>query len=91
MPDNKEMLFPDGLIVREPSSQAPDFIIGSIGVNAERFSQWVEKHKNDRGWAFFTIKKSKKGGLYIHLDTWKPKQPEQKAEEPQEDYEKIPF
>lgn len=87
-----EVVFPEGVIVKEPSSKAPDFILGNVGVNVERFAEWAEKHKNAKGWVFLTIKKSKKGGYYAQLDTWKPPQEEEKkTDDVVEDYENMPF
>lgn len=68
-------IFPDGLIVREPSSTAPDFVKCTVFVNVEQFHKWANNQKeniSEKGWLAFNIKESKKGGYYAQLDTWKP-------------------
>lgn len=71
----QEPIFVDGLMFQAPREGAPDFVKGSILVKVETFVEWIkqqDEHKSEKGWLNIDMKKSKKGGLYFQLNTWKP-------------------
>ena len=53
---------------------APDFVIGRIGIDVQRFVAWLEKQSvSDRGYLNINVTRSKDGTKYsASLDTWKP-------------------
>ena len=53
---------------------APDFVIGRIGIDVQRFVAWLEKQPvSDRGYLNINVTRSKDGSKYsASLDTWKP-------------------
>lgn len=56
-----------------PHENAPDFIKGKISLNAPALTNFMNLHKNEKGWLTVILKKSKGGKMYFELDTWKPK------------------
>jgi hypothetical protein len=53
---------------------APDFVVGKIGIHVPRFIEWLEKQPvNDREYLNINVTRSKDGSKYsASLDTWKP-------------------
>lgn len=68
----KETIFVDGMRFEKPHQNAPEFVKGKISVNADNFTEFLNKHKNEKGYININLKKSKAGNLYLELDTWKP-------------------
>jgi hypothetical protein len=66
----KETKFIDGMGVKRPHKNAPDFIKANISVNLERFIPFAKENAN-KGWLNIDLKKSKDGNLYLALDEWK--------------------
>jgi hypothetical protein len=56
---------------------APDFVIGRIGIDRERFIAWLMKQPvSDRGYLNINVTRSKDGLKYsASLDTWQPSAP----------------
>lgn len=73
MTEQKEPIFLNGLIVKKPHEQAPDFIKCNLSFKVEEFIKSLEEHKKDDGWVNAQIKQSKGGKLYVALDTYVPK------------------
>lgn len=82
--DKVEKIFVDGMMFRNPSSQAPAFIKGDISINIEKLKEFCIKNAgyiSEKGWINVTLKESQKGTMYFELNTWKPqKQVEEKSE-----------
>ena len=70
-----DKIFADGLFFKR-NETAPDFVVGKISIQADKFAGFVEQHKNEGGYVNLEVKKSKAGGFYVELDTWQPKKPE---------------
>ena len=70
-----DKIFADGLFFKR-SETAPDFVVGKLSVNADKFAQFISVHKNEGGYVNLEVKKSKAGGFYVELDTWQPKKQE---------------
>ena len=53
---------------------APDFVIGRIGIDVQRFTAWLEKQPvSDRGYLNINVTRSRDGAKYsASLDTWQP-------------------
>lgn len=56
------------------NENAPDFVIGRVGIDVQRFINWLERQPvSDRGYLNIQITRSKDGTKYsAALDTWKP-------------------
>lgn len=85
--EEKEKIYPKGLIWKRPREGAPDFIKGSMSIKVDEFVAFLQKHSN-KGWVNLDFKKSKeKGTLYFQLDDWKPKPKDQETINPDD----VPF
>lgn len=67
-------VFANGIYFKEPSENAPDWVIGGISFKADEAIQFIKENTNDGGWVKTNIKRSQSGKTYIELDTWAPKQ-----------------
>jgi hypothetical protein len=88
MEDNK---FVDGLMVKKPRENTPEFVKGSISLKREELIKWLQN--KDTEWINLDILESKKGNWYAKVNDWKP---EKKVERPEMDvnYEEnsgVPF
>lgn len=81
--------FVNGLIVKKPHENAPDFIIGKLSFKVDEFIDTLKEHNNN-GWFNVEIKESKKGSYYAEIDNWKPNQEPQTKDESQDDSD-LPF
>ena len=70
--ENAKKIFVDGMVFKNPHEKAPDFIKGNISLNAPALTNFMNLHKNEKGWLTVILKKSKAGKMYFELDTWKP-------------------
>lgn len=72
---------PQGISFFSPNEKAPDFIIGRISINPERFISYLNTLTPDtKGYIGFDVKMSKAGKPYVALDTYK-----------KSDSEEVPF
>lgn len=62
--------FANGIIYKEPSAKAPDFVVGGLSVKKSEFIPFLNSQDGD--WVNLSIKLSKAGKPYIELDLWKP-------------------
>lgn len=63
---------PQGISFFPPRQKAPDFVIGSISINPEKFIQYLnEQERDEKGYVKFNVQNSKAGKPYVSLDTWK--------------------
>lgn len=68
-----EPIFGDGIRFSRPKPGAPAWIKGQVGVEVDKFIQFLTLHKDDKGWVNLDLKESKEGNkLYFQLNTWKP-------------------
>jgi len=65
--DNK---FIDGLIVKGPHENAPDYVIAKLSIKREELIAWLTQQ--DGEWINADIKVSKGGKWYAAVDDWKP-------------------
>jgi hypothetical protein len=92
MPADPEK-YPDGLIVKRPRSNAPDFVVGSISIKTKTFLQWLSTRNTE--WVNLDIKVSSFGEdeegnkkWYAQVDAWV--KPSERVEE-KEDEDALPF
>ncbi len=70
-----EINFVDGVYFNEPHKNAPDWVIGKLVVNGEKFVPWLRanfKEADDKGYITLKINMSKAGNPYVALDDFKP-------------------
>ena len=70
-----EKVFCDGFNF-ERRENAPDFVVGRLSVKVEKAKEFLEAHKNDRGYVNMNILMSRSGGYYVEKDNWQPKKQE---------------
>ena len=76
------MKFIGGLFVNAPRPNAPDFVKGSISINAGKFVNWLKENReliNEKGYINIDLLESQKGDWYAKVNDWKP----EKKQEPQ--------
>ncbi len=94
-----EKKFADGIRFETPRPKAPHWIKGHIAVNMAKFAPWAEANQDERGWLNLDVKESKKGSLYVELDTYRrggrqeaaAGKEEQAPAEPEVSPEDLPF
>ena len=94
-------IFAQGLIVKGPIENAPEFVKGSLSIKVDKFKSFLDEHNTNSGWVNFDMLLSaKKGTWYAQLNTYKPAAPKLEPKEeiatieyPTEDInpEDVPF
>ena len=62
--------FADGLIVKKPHQNAPDFVKARVSIKKDEFLKWLEPQQKE--WINLDLKESKGGKLYFAVDNWQP-------------------
>ena len=62
-----EVIFPEGIFVKEPHEKAPDFVKGRLSIKKSALLAWLEGRDE---WTNLDIKRSKGNTLYLQVDTW---------------------
>jgi hypothetical protein len=66
-----EKEFANGIWFKEPSPQAPDFVIGAINILREDFMKFLAEKEGD--YVKLKVLRAKASGkLYCEVDNWKP-------------------
>ena len=87
----EEIEFVDGLIVKAPHQNAPDFVKAAISIKVEDLGKWLRaKFKAGDEWVNIDVKESKGGKWYAAVSTFKPKQKEESKKAPADDPD-VPF
>lgn len=74
MEDKKEITFVQGMSFRQVPPNAPETVRGSISFKASEMIEFLNLHKDSKGWVNIKMMKSKeKQSIYFILDTYKPK------------------
>ena len=88
-----EIEFVNGLIVKAPHQNAPDFVKCAISIKVADLSEWLAGREED--WVNIDVKESKGGKWYAAVSTFKPKAREETkpgANVPASEYESdAPF
>ena len=69
MNNNQEKIFADGMRFNLPRPKAPEYVKGSISIKVDNFINFLQTHAKN-GWVNLDLKESKKGVLYLELNTW---------------------
>ena len=75
MSDEKE--FVNGLMVKRPHDNAPDFVKCAISIKRSDLINWLSDRTDD--WINIQVKESRAGKYYAEVDKWKPKGEQQSA------------
>ena len=89
-----EIEFVNGLFVKPPHQNAPDFVKVQISIKVKDLGLWLrEKHKNEDEWVNIDVKEAKSGKWYASVSKYKPKErPKEKEVPTNDDYDDdIPF
>jgi hypothetical protein len=62
--------FIDGLSVKAPHTNAPDFVKAKIDIKREQMLKWLMNRDDE--WINIDVKISKSGKWYASVDNWKP-------------------
>jgi len=82
MSDEKN--FVNGMIVKLPDGNAPDFVKLKLSFKLDEFGAWIgDQKRNDKDleWINVEIKEGRSGKWYAERDMWKP-EPSQPARQP---------
>ena len=65
-----DVKFVDGLMVKKPHQNAPDFVKGSLSIKREELITWLQAQQGE--WINIDLKESKKGSWYAQVNDWQP-------------------
>lgn len=82
-----DKIFADGFRFERPREGSPEFVKGKLSIKVPEAIVFLTLHQTNAGWVNLDLKKSKKGTLYLELNTFSPKKPE----EDKIDEKDIPF
>jgi len=89
----KDNEFINGLIVKAPHDNAPDYVKAKVSIKREELIGWLNTRNDD--WINADIKVSQSGKWYAAVDDWKPNQgngtPRNNAPRPQRRDESAKF
>lgn len=76
----EEKTFAEGFVVRR-QEDAPDFVMGRLGINITDAIPFLQRHADERGWVNIDLLFAKGTGKpYAVLNTYKPKGENNNAE-----------
>ena len=71
--------FVNGLIVKSPHPNAPDFVKCAISIKVADLAAWLSQRDDE--WVNIDVKESKGGKWYCAVSTFKPKSAHQEAKQ----------
>ncbi len=71
-----EKIFAQGIYFNKPRDGAPDFVKGRIDIKSDDAIAFLTEHTNEKGYVNLDLKESRAGKLYLELNTFKPKVPQ---------------
>lgn len=69
-----DITFADGMGLVERKDNTPEFVLNKFYFNADKFSQFLQEHKSEKGWVYVDMLQSQKGSVYFKLNQPKPKE-----------------
>ena len=82
--------FVNGLIVKAPHANAPDFVKAAISIKVADLTEWLSGR--DEEWINIDVKESRGGRWYASVSNFKPKDKSEKTEKTDtDDLDSIPF
>lgn len=67
---SNETKFIDGLIVKAPNENAPEYVKAKLSIKREELIAWLQRQSGE--WINADIKVSQGGKYYAAVDDWKP-------------------
>ncbi len=92
--------FIDGLLVKAPRGNAPDYVVGHLSLKREELIAWLQQQ--DGEWINVDLKIANSGKWYAQVDDWKPDRqrgggggrqqqaPRQQSQRPQQPQQQAP-
>lgn len=71
MANNNDKVYPDGLFVDQKETNFGT--IDKLSIQADKFIDFLNKHKNAKGYVNIDLLNSQKGGKYAVLNSFQPK------------------
>jgi len=65
-----DVKFVDGLMVKKPHQNAPDFVKAGLSIKREELINWLQGQSGE--WINIDIKESQKGSWYAQVNDWQP-------------------
>jgi len=65
-----DVKFVDGLMVKKPHQNAPDFVKAGLSIKREELINWLQGQSGE--WINVDIKESQKGSWYAQVNDWQP-------------------
>ena len=78
-----DMKFVDGMFVKAPHANAPDFVKASISLKIGAMVTWLSQQ--DGEWVNLDMKESREGKWYVSVSTFEPKKPSERNDQGQDD------
>ena len=72
--------FINGLIVKAPNDNAPEYVKAKLSIKREELIAWLQSE--DGEWVNADIKVSQTGKWYVAVDNWKPSVQRQEPRKP---------
>lgn len=69
---SNEIEFVDGLIVKAPHDNAPEYVKAKLSIKREELIAWLESKEGD--WINLDVKEAQSGKWYASVDNWRPNQ-----------------
>ena len=91
MSDEKKFI--QGVFVNERKN-APDFVRAKLSISVDRFIEFAQANKDEKGYFKFDILESKGGKDYAMVNDWKPKGENSSSSAPSQDSsidDSLPF
>ena len=66
-----DIFFAEGMVVREPHKNAPQFIQLELSIKVSEFIETLKEHEHNQ-WVNITVKESKAGKLYAQINEFRP-------------------
>jgi len=82
-----DKIFADGLSIKSAQTQYGEII--KLGINYEKFTEFLAKYVNERGYVNIDLKKGKSGNWYSELNTYKSSSTTTQDDEPIVGFEDI--
>lgn len=85
--------FIDGLLVKAPRGNAPDYVVGHLSLKREELIAWLQQQ--DGEWVNVDLKIANSGKWYAQVDDWKPNQQRSgqqqrgKRQSPEQQYDQV--
>ena len=78
-----DMKFVDGMFVKAPHANAPDFVKASISLKVVEMLAWLNQQQGE--WVNLDMKESREGKWYVSVSTFEPKKPSERNDQGQDD------